>query len=112
MSGDLTLLFERIRSLLDERDEPALSELEHTLTDGYARALSLEGESRRIAKEIGDLAREIDDPIQLVELRDLSERRTGAEADLERLRALLELLRRRVEARRRVAPTASLPSIL
>lgn len=104
MSNDLPLLFERIRGCLDEPEsDSALKDLEHTLTDGYARALALEGERTRIEHEIAELARGIDDPVRIGELRDLSERRTRADADLERLRALLELLRQRVAARRAVS---------
>jgi hypothetical protein len=98
---DLPLLFERIRARLDEPEsESALADLEHTLTDGYARALGLEAERTRIERAIAELANGIDDPVRLAELRDLSERRTQADGDLARLRALLELLRQRVAERR------------
>jgi hypothetical protein len=95
------LLLARIRALLDEPEsDSALEELEHTLTDGYARALQLETERARAERAIADLAQGIDDPIRIAELRELSERRTSADADLARLRALLELLRQRVAERR------------
>ena len=103
VSNDLPLLFERIRGCLDEPESDfVLKDLEHTLTDGYARALALEAERTRVEREIGELARGIDDPVRIGELRDLAERRTRADADLARLRALLELLRQRVAARRAV----------
>jgi hypothetical protein len=105
MSNDFPLLLDQIRALLDAApdDEAGLAEMENTLTDGCARALWLETERVRIEKRIGELARADEDPIQLEELRSLSDRRTQGEAQLVRLRALLELLRQRIHARRAVS---------
>jgi hypothetical protein len=105
MSNDFPLLLDQIRALLDAApdDEAGLAEMENTLTDGCARALQLETERVRIEKRIGELARADEDPIQLEELRSLSDRRTQGEAQLVRLRALLELLRQRIHARRAVS---------
>jgi hypothetical protein len=105
MSNDFPLLLNQIRALLDAApdDEAGLAEMENTLTDGCARALLLETERVRIEKEIGELARGEEDPIQLEELRSLSDRRAQREAELVRLRALLELLRQRIHARRAVS---------
>jgi hypothetical protein len=105
MSNDFPLLLNQIRALLDAApdDEAGLAEMENTLTDGCARALLLETERVRIEKEIGELARGDEDPIQLEELRSLSDRRAQREAELVRLRALLELLRQRIHARRAVS---------
>jgi hypothetical protein len=105
MSNDFPLLLDQIRALLDAApdDEARLAEMENTLTDGCARALLLETERVRIEKEIGELARGDEDPIQLEELRSLSDRRAQREAELVRLRALLELLRQRIHARRAVS---------
>ena len=105
MSNDFPLLLDQIRALLDAApdDEAGLAEMENTLTDGCARALRLETERVRIEKRIGELARADEDPIQLEELRSLSDRRTQGEAELVRLRALLELLRQRIHARRAVS---------
>jgi hypothetical protein len=87
--------------VLDEPESDSrLDALEHTLTDGYARALVLEAERTQVERAIADLANGIDDPIRLGELRDLAEQRARLDADLDRLRALLELLRRRVAERR------------
>jgi bacterioferritin (cytochrome b1) len=102
---DLPLLYERIRAHLDARPDcfPAdIAELEHTLTDGYARALALEGDRARAERQIADLAGRVDDPVSMNELRALADRRTEADADLQRLRALLELLRQRVEEHRAI----------
>lgn len=105
MSNDFPLLLDQIRVLLDAApdDEAGLTEMENTLTDGCAKALLLETERVRIEKRIGELARDGEDPIQLEELRSLSVRRTQGQAELVRLRALLELLRERIHARRAVA---------
>ena len=105
MSNDFPLLLDQIRALLDAApgDEAGLAEMENTLTDGCARALLLETELVRIEKQIGELAQGDEDPIQLEELRSLSDRRTESEAELVRLRALLELLRQRIHARRAVS---------
>jgi hypothetical protein len=105
MSNDFPLLLDQIRALLDAApdNEAGLAEMENTLTDGCARALLFETEHVRIEKRIGELARCDKDPIQLEELRSLSDRRTQGEAELIRLRALLELLRQRIHARRAVA---------
>jgi hypothetical protein len=104
MSNDFPLLLDQIRALLDAApdDEAGLAEMENTLTDGCARALLLETERARIEKRIGELARADEDTIQLEELRRLSDRRTQGEEELVRLRALLELLRQRIHARRAV----------
>jgi hypothetical protein len=105
MSNDFPLLLDQIRALLDAApcDEAGLAEMENTLTDGCARALLLETERVRIEKQIGELVQGDEDPIQLEELRSLSDRRTESEAELVRLRALLELLRQRIHARRAVS---------
>jgi hypothetical protein len=105
MSNDFPLLLDQIRALLDAApdDEVGLAEMENTLTDGCARALHLETERVRTEKRIGELARGDEDPIQLEELRSLSDRRTQGEVELVCLRALLELLRQRIHARRAVS---------
>jgi len=104
MSNDSPFLFDQIRALLDAApdDEAGLAEMENTLTDGCARALLLETERVRIEKRIGELARSDEDATELEELTTLSDRRTQGEAELLRLRALLELLRQRIHARRAV----------
>jgi hypothetical protein len=71
-----------------------VEELEHTLTDGYAAALALEGECLRIGKRIGDLRV---DGSELIELRG---RLHESEEELSRLRDLLAALRRSTEAAR------------
>jgi hypothetical protein len=110
MGGDLHLLLARIRELSQERSDlppqPLLAEIEHTLTDGYARALALEGESWRIQKRIAELAAKIEGGEQAGEIRRLGERLARATADLAGLRASLDILRRRADAVRGVASNA------
>ena len=99
-------LADRIRSLLEQGADPSvpvLTELEHTLTDGYAEALRLEGERLRLERRIGELAHGVNGREQADELRDLAERLRSADEDLASLRGLLQLLQRRVEAARTAA---------
>lgn len=107
MSLELAPLIARISSMLNPRSAdpgaPLLTEMEHTLTDGYARALELEGERLRLERRIGDLAHKIDGPEEAGELRDLAERLRSADDDLASLRDLLAGLQRRVDSARAAA---------
>jgi hypothetical protein len=107
MGHDLASLVNRIRTLLDQRgadpSTPLLTVLEHTLTDGYARALELEAERLRLERRIGELAHRLDGPEQAGELRELAQRLRGADDDLASLREVLVPLQRRVEAVRAAA---------
>jgi hypothetical protein len=90
-----------IRTLLDTpavgKDAPPLAHIEDTLTAGYARALAVEAERRRLERRIAEIASGIDADVELhsSELRTLARRMEGATADLANLRALLALLRDR-----------------
>ena len=107
MSRDLAPLVRRIRSLLEQRGAdptmPLLTEMEHTLTDGYARALEFEGERLRLERRIGELAHRLDGPEQAGELRELAERLRSADDDLASLRDALVPLQQRVDAARAAA---------
>ena len=88
MSDDLCQLIERLRSLVDEPgDEPGA--VEHTLTDGYARALALEAERRRAEARVRELAGEAE---ALGEQRILKVRLEQIDGDLAVLRGLLDAL--------------------
>ena len=88
MSDDLCQLIERLRSLVDEPgDEPGA--VEHTLTDGYARALALEAERRRAEARVRELAGEAE---ALGEQRVLKVRLEQIDSDLAVLRGLLDAL--------------------
>jgi hypothetical protein len=94
---DLRPLIDRIRSLLDDRAaDPGgvLTDVEDTLTDGYALALGLEGERLRIERRMADLARDVEGPEEVGELRRLAVELIGTEAELAEIRTLLAELRR------------------
>jgi hypothetical protein len=64
VAHDLHMLLERIRALLDASAEGAhlpRSEVEPTLTDGYAHALELDAECLRLEHRIDRLTREVAD---------------------------------------------------
>jgi hypothetical protein len=93
--SDLPSLLVRIQALVDGKgDDPPellLERVEHTLTDGYAQALALDGERLRLERE---LAQELS-PAREREIR----RRLEANAiESHGLRELLGGLRRRAEA--------------
>jgi hypothetical protein len=106
MGRDLASLFVRIRTLLDEGAAdptvPLLTELEHTLTDGYAVALELEAERLRLERRIGELAHTVNGPREVDELKELAHRAQVVDGDVVRLRDALALLQRRLETTRAV----------
>jgi len=91
-------LIDRVRALLDwslkDPRGPKVEELEHTLTDGYAAALALEGECLRIGKRMGELS------VGRSESTQLRGRLRETEEELSRLRDLLAVLRGHTEAAR------------
>jgi hypothetical protein len=105
------MIQEEIRTLLDApptgEDAPSLDDLEHTLTAGYARALTLEAERWRLERKIAEAAAglgEDGDAGLHAELATLGRRLAAADGDLTRLRALLASLRTRADEVR--APSA------
>jgi hypothetical protein len=89
MSEDLSVLFDRLRELVDRRQaepEPDVDDVERTLTDGYARALELERERLRVEERIREVAGSAD---HLDEARALSERLDRLDVELAELRELL-----------------------
>jgi hypothetical protein len=96
----------QIRALLDDAETVDLTALERTLTDGYARALSLEAERWRIEKRISEVARTLtgtDEGLKTKELASLAKRLEASHVDLVALRGLLASLRARAEAARATA---------
>jgi hypothetical protein len=93
MNEDLSVLFDRIGVLLDPPGTgvptPRSEEVEHTLTDGYARALALEGERLRMERRIQTLAGDVE---HAPELRALKSRLEALDAELAQLRDLLRVL--------------------
>jgi hypothetical protein len=95
----MTELFDRITTLIDASDRD-LDRIERTLTDGYAHALSLEGERLRLERRLSELARELHsgDTATKDELSSVARRLDGNAGDLTRLRTALADLRRHAAA--------------
>lgn len=111
MPHDSRLLLDRIHELSDEQGDvaprPLLATIEHTLTDGYAVALALEGDISRIQRRIAHLAAHIESGDQAAEMRRLGDRLAESADDLAVLRASLAALRRRAETVRALAAEKS-----
>jgi hypothetical protein len=105
--ADLAPLLERISRLLKNRSadpgKPLVTEMEDTLTDGYARALQLEAERLRLERRIGELARSVDGPEEADELKALAGRIRDVDVELEGLRNRLGLLQKHLAAVRAAA---------
>ena len=104
------VIHDDIRTLLDApptgAGAPSLDHLEHTLTSGYARALALEAERRRIERRLADVAARLGDETtdeDAAELSRLAQSLSLADDDLSRLRALLVSLRTRANEVRATA---------
>jgi ABC-type phosphate transport system auxiliary subunit len=95
----MTDLFDQIDDVLSSSVHD-LDQIERTLTDGYAHALSLEAERWRLEKRMTWVAREIGDGDQATKVRELSSLSQSLDVNaehLERLRALLASLRRHAD---------------
>src|SRR5215212_11283147 len=105
--ADLAPLLERISRLLKNRSadpgKPLVTEMEDTLTDGYARALQLEAERLRLERRIGELAHRVDGPQQADELKTLAGRRGEVNVELAGLRERLGALQKHLAAVRAAA---------
>jgi hypothetical protein len=103
--GDPPSLIDRIEALVKEPSEGSsavlLEAMEHTLTDGYAKALAIEGERLRTEREIAAGLAEAARENGAATLVALSERLAEQERELVRLRELLAHLRARLEVVRR-----------
>lgn len=94
----LPAVLTEIRSLLDVpagTDAPSRDEVEHTLTSGYAYALSLEGERLRIERRLRALWRSAagSEKPSTDEVSELMSRLACADQELAGVRALLSSLR-------------------
>jgi hypothetical protein len=96
------MVIDDIRSLLatPNSGEPAsfLELVDATLTEGYAHALQLEAERRRIERRIAELIAALPSEgseLEAFELADLSDLLTAANESIAALRALLDSLRER-----------------
>ena len=100
---DESTIFAEIEALLAERGRPSLDRLEHGLTSGYAAALALEAERSRLERGITTAAGLLEgrgDGERADEIARLARALSTADADLERLRAMLARLRARTTAAR------------
>jgi hypothetical protein len=86
---DLTVLCDRIRLLVERRPAVPADDVEHTLTDGYARALALESEGLRARERMHALAGSAD---HVDELRALKGRLESLDKQVAELRGLLGAL--------------------
>jgi hypothetical protein len=94
----LPAVLTEIRSLLDVpagTEAPSRDEVEHTLTSGYAYALSLEGERLRIERRLRTLWRSAagSGKPSTDEVSELTGRLARADQELAGVRALLSSLR-------------------
>ena len=85
----MTSLCDRNRVHLDHRNGTPADDVEHTLTDGYARALALEGERLRAQDRLHALAGSAD---HVAELSALKLRVAAIDEQLAELRGLLGVL--------------------
>jgi hypothetical protein len=95
MTEDTRLLIERVSALLDD----SATDVEGTLTDGYARALTLEAERVRLERRYAEISSALADDLgseRLPELRSLRHRISRTDEELSRLRSILALVRKRV----------------
>jgi len=106
MTHEIARLYDDIHALLEEpADEEGpryRARLEHTLTDGYARALALEAERVRLERRMGELAGDLhgDPDAPTAELATVVRRLSDADEELTDLRGVLAKLRVRVRALR------------
>jgi len=83
--------------------KPFVTEMEDTLTDGYARALELEGERLRIERRIATLAHNAHGPAAADELKILAVRLRDVDAAIDGLRGQLGALQKHLEEVRAAA---------
>ncbi|MEN3342398.1 MAG: hypothetical protein V7644_1802 [Actinomycetota bacterium] len=98
---------QRIQQLLSApksgADAPTLAHLEHTLTDGYALALALDGERLRLERRLGQAAHALAGAEVSGHADDISsvaKRLKHANGELGELRSLLALLQQRARTAR------------
>jgi paraquat-inducible protein B len=101
----MTELLTAIAELMRAPDAD-VADIEHTLTDGYAHALSLEAKQLRLEKRIAEVTEGLnkgDAKKKAAELLTLARTLDGTTGELARLRALLVDLRRRGDEVREAA---------
>jgi hypothetical protein len=91
---EMTSLLDEITALIDA---PSVErgDVERTLTDGYAQALSLETERTKLEKRVNEVMQHGNSTEKAQELTQLAKRLDGNAGELSHLRELLARLRRR-----------------
>ena len=85
----------------------SLNEIEDRLTAGYAHALALDAERRRLERRLAETAANMDNRSSAdVDVAELGRRISAADGDLTELRGLLSSLRARADAVRTRADAA------
>jgi hypothetical protein len=104
MPDETGAFIDRVQALLGvpPADRAAI---EDVLTEGYAQALALEAERRRLERRIAELAGDAGD--RVFELVELAGRRTRADGDLFRLRDVLLALREHLAAAPAAQPSSA-----
>ncbi len=92
---ETTSLLDEINALIDA-PSVGRAQLERTLTDGYAHALSLETERSRLEKRVNEVMQRGNSTEKAQELTQLAKRLDGNAGELSQLREVLARLRRRV----------------
>ena len=105
----MTEVNDRITALLAAPADD-VTRLEHTLTDGYAHALTLEAERGRLERRVGELTRGLehgDVSRRVHELSEIVKRLDDTASELSELRGLLSRLRRHADEARVGSPPGS-----
>ena len=104
------MIDDAIRSLLHAPHcgdcAPSLNDIEDKLTAGYARALELDGERRRLRRRLAETAANWGQQSEEPDVAELGRRLSAADGDLAELRKLLSSLRARVDEERTRANAA------
>jgi hypothetical protein len=109
MADETRALIDRVHAMIEGQAHDRAA-IEDALTEGYARALALEAERRRLELRITKLAVGLSSDRngeRVSELEDLAGRRTRADGELSRLRGALGSLREQLAARRAQPSSAS-----
>jgi DNA repair exonuclease SbcCD ATPase subunit len=96
------MIDDAIRTLLHAprrgKDAPTLDDIEDKLTAGYARALALDAERRRLERRLAETAANMSNrSAEEGEVAELGRRLSAADGDLAELRSLLSSLRARAD---------------
>jgi hypothetical protein len=102
------MIDDAIRSLLHAprcgEDAPTLDDIEDKLTAGYASALALDAERRRLKRRLAETAAKMSDrSSEEAKVAELGRRLSAADGDLAELRRLLSSLRERADEVRAAA---------